>query len=142
MTLIPVSKENINFYRQFEASEDLPRYQSRIYPNDKSSYLRWMYIVEDQHYIGSIWLEGENTQLVKLGVFLAEPSYREKGIGKQAIQQMIAMAKSDGVSVITLHVRVENIRARNAYTSCGFQITKRFRTEKGIDAFSMELELF
>ena len=141
MRLIPVNKENIDFYKKFEYSEDLSLYMSRIYPNYESSYLKWMYIEEDQHYIGSIWLEGNDINLVKLGIFIADPVYRDKGIGKQAIQQLITMAESDGINVITLNVRAENERARKVYTACGFKIKKYFTKEKGIEAFSMELEL-
>lgn len=141
MRFIPVDKANKEFYQKFENSEDLSLYMSRIYPDYESPYLRWMYIEEDQHYIGSIWLEGKDIHLAKLGIFIAEPAYREKGMGKQAIHQMIAMAKSDGIHVITLNVRAENIRARKVYTACGFKIKKRFRKENGIDALTMELEL-
>ncbi len=54
---------------------------------------------------------------------------------------MITMAESDGIHVITLNVRAENVRARKVYTACGFKIKKRFKKENGIEAFSMELEL-
>ena len=100
-----------------------------------------MYIEENQNYIGSIWLEGNDTHLAKLGIFIADPAYRDKGIGKLAIQQMITMAESDGIHVITLNVRAENVRARKVYTACGFKIKERFKKEKGIETFSMELEL-
>ena len=141
MRFIPVNKENIDFYKKFENTEDLSLYMSRIYPDYESSYLKWMYIEEDQRYIGSIWIEGKDIHLVKLGIFIAEPAYRDKGIGKLAIQQMITMAESDGIHVITLNVRAENVRARKVYTDCGFKIKKRFKKENGIEAFSMELEL-
>lgn len=141
MRLIPVNKENIAFYKQFENSEDLALYMSRIYPNHESSYLKWMYIEEDQRYIGSIWLEGKDIHSVILGVFIADPAYRDKGVGKLAIQQIITMAESDGIHVITLNVRAENVRGRKVYTACGFKTKKRFKKENGIEAFSMELEL-
>ena len=121
MRLIPIDTENRGFYQKFENSEDLSLYLSRIYPDLKSPYLKWMYIEENQRYIGSIWLEGKEIHLVKLGIFIAEPAYRDKGIGKQAIRQMIAIAENDGVHVITLNVRVENVRAKKVYTTCGFQ---------------------
>lgn len=140
MRLIQIDKENRKFYQKFENSEDLSLYMSRIYPDYESSYLKWMYIEENQRYVGSIWLEGKDTDLVKLGIFIAEPTYRDKGIGKQAIQQMIIMAKNNGVHVITLNVRVENLRAKKVYTNCGFKI-KKIRKVNGIDAFSMELQL-
>ena len=141
MRLIPIDKDNRDFYPKFENSKDLSLYMSRIYPDYESPYLKWMYIEEDQHYVGSIWLEGKNIHLVKLGIFIAEPLYRDKGIGKQAIQQMITMAESEGIHVITLNVSVENVRAIKLYTDCGFKIKTRFRKENGVDVFSMELEL-
>ncbi|MBR5427625.1 MAG: GNAT family N-acetyltransferase [Clostridia bacterium] len=141
MRLIPVDKENMDFYKTFENSEDLSLHMSRIYPNLESSYLKWMYIEENGRYIGSIWLEGKDIHLVRLGIFIADPAYRDKGIGKKAIQKMIAMAEIDGIRVITLNVRVENARAVKVYTACGFKIKKRFKKENGIEAFSMELEL-
>ncbi len=141
MRLIPVDKENMEYYQKFEDSKDLILYMSRKYPDEGSSYLKWMYIEEDKRYIGSIWLEGKDIHLAKLGIFIAEPLYRDRGIGKKAIQQMITVAKSDGIHVITLNVRVENVRAIKVYTDCGFKIKTRFRKENGIDVFSMELKL-
>ena len=141
MKLIPVDKDNRNAYRKFENAEDLSCYLSRIYPDLEASYLKWMYIEEDGNYIGSVWLEGQNINQAKLGIFIADPAYRDKGIGKYAIQQMISLAKSDGIDIITLNVRVGNLRARKVYAACGFKEEKRFKKENGIEVFSMELVL-
>lgn len=141
MKVIPIDNTNRGFYRKFENCKDLSLYMSRIYPDCESSYLKWMYIEEDERYIGSIWLEGNDILLVKMGIFIAEPAYRDKGIGRQAIKQMITLAESDGVHVITLNVRAENVRAEKVYTDCGFKIKKRFTKENGIDALTMELEI-
>lgn len=126
MRLIPVDKDNRNAYRKFENAEDL----SRIYPDLEASYLKWMYIEEDGNYIGSVWLEGQNIHQAKLGIFIADPAYRDKGIGKYAIQQMISLAKSDGIDIITLNVRVGNLRARKVYSSCGFKEKKNYNNSK------------
>lgn len=126
MRLIPVDKDNRNAYRKFENAEDL----SRIYPDLEASYLKWMYIEEDGNYIGSVWLEGQNIHQAKLGIFIADPAYRDKGIGKYAIQQMIFLAKSDGIDIITLNVRVGNLRARKVYSSCGFKEKKNSNNSK------------
>ena len=141
MRFIPINKENQEFYQEFQNAQDLSLYMSRIYPDRDSAYLKWMYIEEDQHYIGSVWLEGKDIHIVKLGIFIAEPSYRNKGIGKQAIRQMIDIAEGEGIHLITLNVRADNIPARNVYATCGFKIKERFTKKNGIDAFSMELEL-
>lgn len=66
----------------------------------------------------------------KLGIFIADPAYRDKGIGKYAIQQMISLAKSDGIDIITLNVRVGNLRARKVYSSCGFKEKKNSNNSK------------
>lgn len=81
MRLIHINKENKASYTKFENSEELLLYMSRIYPDCESSYLKWAYIEEDHRYIGSVWLEGKDTRLVKLGIFISEPAYRGKGIG-------------------------------------------------------------
>lgn len=141
MKLIPIDQDNMDFYKKFENSQDLSLYMSRIYPNPESAYLKWMYIKQDEHCIGSIWLEGKDVQRVKLGIFIAEPAYRGKGIGKQAIQQAISLAKGDGVHVITLNVRTANVRAQKVYSACGFTIKQRFQKGNDIDALSMEMEL-
>ena len=66
----------------------------------------------------------------KLGIFIADPAYRDRGIGKYAIQQMISLAKSDGIDIITLNVRVGNLRARKVYASCGFKEKKNSNNSK------------
>lgn len=142
MRLIPIDEENRVFYQKFEKEGNLTSYMSRIYPNNESSYLKWMYIEEDEHYIGSIWLEGKDIYWIKLGIFIAEPLYRNKGLGKKAIQQMLAIAKSDGIRIVTLNVRLENERAIKVYTDCVFKIKARFKKENGIDVFSMELQMY
>lgn len=141
MRLVPIDEKNRNFYQNFETAKDLSLYMSRIYPDFESPYLKWMYIEEDQRYIGSIWLEGKEIHVVKLGIFIADSAYRDKGIGRRAIQQMLAMAQNDGIHKITLNVRVANARARKVYSICGFKIKEKYRKENGINAFSMEFKL-
>ena len=79
-------------------------------------------------------LKMQKIHQIKLGIFIANPAYRDKGIGKHAIQQMISLAKSDGINVITLNVRVGNMRARKVYAACGFKEEKRFKKESGMGA--------
>lgn len=79
-------------------------------------------------------LKMQKIHQIKLGIFIANPAYRDKDIGKHAIQQMISLAKSDGINVITLNVRVGNMRARRVYAACGFKEEKRFKKENGMGA--------
>lgn len=48
MRFVPINKENLEFYQEFQNAQDLSLYMSRIYPDRDSVYLKWMYIEEDQ----------------------------------------------------------------------------------------------
>ena len=126
-----VCNENISHYSEYEKAfeTDLKQYQSRIYPIKDAQYLRWYYIKVENKYIGAIWLEKSSTdEFAVLGVFITDELYRNKGIGKAAIKQII---KTDlqymHTNKILLRVREENERAIRCYKSVGFKENRRFR---------------
>ena len=51
------------------------------------------------------------------------PEYREQGIGKKLIGDLINMSRDYGYRHIELDVRGSNKRAIHVYAQCGFQIT-------------------
>ena len=65
--LVPISKDNISDYVNFEKEYDnnLKEFQTRIHPNNHQDFQRliaekllvWYYIEVDNKFIGSIWLE-------------------------------------------------------------------------------------
>lgn len=128
--LEPICNENMSHYSKYEKAfeTDLKQYQSRIYPSETAEVLRWYHIKADEKYIGAIWLEkNTNEDFAVLGIFIAGELYRNNGIGKAAIEQII---KTDlrymHINKILLRVREENERAIKCYKSVGFKENKRY----------------
>ena len=126
-----ICNENMSHYSEYEKAfeTDLKQYQSRIYPSESVEVLRWYHIKTDNKYIGATWLEKDaNDDFAVLGVFIADELYRNKGIGKAAIEQII---KTDlqymNTNKILLRVREENERAIRCYKSVGFIENSRYR---------------
>ena len=126
-----VCNENLVHYNEYEKTyeTDLKQYQSRIYPSENAEDLLWYHIKADEKYIGAIWLEkNANDDFAVLGVFIADELYRNKGIGKSAVEQIV---KNDfqymNTNKILLRVREENERAIRCYKSVGFKENRRYR---------------
>lgn len=142
MELIEITNDNIKNYKDFEKcyTDKLSQFLSRIYP-DNNTVVKWCYINVDSRNIGSIWLETVNKETVKLGVFIADEEYRNKGYGTIAIKEMLYFAKDKGYKSAVLNVRIGNRRAYNTYSKLGFAEIKRYTKENGIDVISMGMEL-
>ncbi len=142
MKLINITEENISFYKQFENyyNENLSIYLSRIYP-DSNSVIKWCYINEKNKNIGSIWLEKVDENILKLGIFIAEEKYRNKGFGTLAIKEMLDIAKLNNYKTVTLNVRITNHRAIKAYQNIGFKKTNQYYKNNGIEVISMTYQL-
>lgn len=142
MKLINITEENISFYKQFENyyNENLSIYLSRIYP-DSNSVIKWCYINEKNKNIGSIWLEKVDENILKLGIFIAEEKYRNKGFGTFAIKEMLDIAKLNNYKTVTLNVRITNHRAIKDYQKIGFKKTNKYVKNNGIEVISMTYQL-
>lgn len=136
-----IDKTNISVYKEYEKAfdDDLKNYQSRIYPSKNAEQLRWYHIKADNKYIGAIWLEkNADEAFAVLGIFIADKNYRNKGLGKAAIQQLLNNDLSSmHTSKVVLHVREENKRAVACYQSVGFKQVRRYKKDK-INAIEME----
>ena len=128
-----ICNENLSRYKEYEKAfeTDLKQYQSRIYPSESAEVLRWYHIKADKKYIGAIWLEkNADEDFAVLGIFIVDELYRNKGIGKSAIEQII---KNDlqymNTNKILLRVREENERAIRCYKSVGFKESRRYRKD-------------
>lgn len=142
MKLINITEENIYFYKQFENyyNENLSIYLSRIYP-DSNSVIKQCYINENNINIGSIWLEKVDENILKLGIFIAEEKYRNKGFGTLAIKEMLDIAKLNNYKTVTLNVRITNHRAIKAYQNIGFKKTNQYVKNNGVEVISMTYQL-
>ena len=128
-----VCNENMSYYSEYEKvfETDLMQYQSRIFPSESAEVLRWHHIKQDDKYIGAVWLEkNADDNFAVLGIFIADEFYRNKGIGKSAIEQII---KTDlqhmHTNKILLRVREENERAIRCYKSVGFKENRRYKKD-------------
>lgn len=128
-----VCNKNMSHYSEYEKvfETDLKQYQSRIYPSESAEIFRWYHIKANKKYIGAIWLEkNANDNFAVLGVFITDELYRNKGIGKAAIKQII---KTDlqymHTNKMLLRVREENKRAIRCYKSVGFKENRRYIKE-------------
>lgn len=138
MILIDITNENLINYKQFEnCFDDLSSFLSRIYP-DLDTKIKWCYINVDNKNIGSVWLEKVDVNTVKLGVFIADEKYRNKGYGTLAIKKIMFFAKDSGYKSVVLNVRISNIKAFNVYQNIGFKEIKRFTKSNGVDVIQME----
>mgnify|MGYP000153390449 FL=1 len=142
MNLTDISDDNIADYKKFEQlySENLSMYLSRIYP-DKKSIEKWCYINVNDENIGSIWLEKVSENTLKLGVFIADEKYRNKGYGTFSIKKMLNFAKHSKYEIVTLNVRITNHMAINTYQNLGFRKTNQYVKNNGIEVISMIYEL-
>lgn len=122
---------------------------SRIYPHHyerfeelmKRRQLFWNYIVLDNSYIGSVWLEKETADclVATLGIFICSGAYRSKGIGEYSVDQAIKAAGSFlEIKKAELRVRVNNERAIRCYQKCGFTESRRFIKNNTISVIQME----
>lgn len=142
MNLTDISDDNIADYKKFEQlySENLSMYLSRIYP-DKKSIEKWCYINVNDENIGSIWLEKVSENTLKLGVFIADEKYRNKGYGTSSIKEMLNFAQHSKYEIVTLNVRITNHMAINTYQNLGFRKTNQYVKNNGIEVISMIYEL-
>lgn len=142
MNLTDISDDNIADYKKFEQlySENLSMYLSRIYP-DKKSIEKWCYINVNDENIGSIWLEKVSENTLKLGVFIADEKYRNKGYGTFSIKEMLNFAQHSKYEIVTLNVRITNHMAINTYQNLGFRKTNQYVKNNGIEVISMIYEL-
>ena len=139
-----VLNENLPYYRKYEEyfKIDLCKYQSRIFPSDNTQYLRWYHIKKDTNYIGAIWLEkSESEDFAVLGIFIINDEFRNKGIGTEAIKQIIENdLKHLHTNKVLLRVRSENKRAIKCYIKAGFTEYQRY-VKNGLNVLEMIYEV-
>jgi len=87
-----------------------------------------------------VWRSGDEAELHYLEVF---EDFRQRGIGKELLKQLLGELKKRGVKKLLLEVSEKNIPARGLYEKFGFRqvgIRKNYYPD-GSDAILMEREL-
>jgi RimJ/RimL family protein N-acetyltransferase len=104
---------------------------SRIFPHDPRAGchdpahgLFWYLILVDCFPVGTVWIERLNSSSPGiLGIFLGNPSFFGRGIGRSAISLAVTAFRRACPGVpISLNVRQANLRAISCYRRAGFAI--------------------
>lgn len=88
-----------------------------------------------------MWVVLDESQITNVAVVSAG---RGQGMGEALMRESITLAKSMGVTIMSLEVRVTNIVAQNLYRKLGFQdggIRKGYYTDNQEDALVMWVNL-
>ena len=139
-----ICNENLSHYHKYEEffKTDLYKYQSRIYPTDDAQHLCWYHIKNDTNYIGAIWLEKTKSEdFAVLGIFIIDDEFRNKGVGTEAIKQIIENdLKHLYTNRVLLRVREENARAIKCYSKTGFTEHQQY-VKNGLNVLEMIYEV-
>ena len=124
--LLPICEQDLVLWDKWEKLVDFSIYQTYLFPqgfNKTDDYL--IFIIQvDLEPVGAIWLEEINysNQTARLGLFIGDPNYWNKGIGSTAITMIINNAFNNlGLKSIFLNVREKNHRAIQCYKKVGFK---------------------
>lgn len=88
---------------------------------------------------GGYWLLGDEVHIITIAT---HPAWRRLGLGEWLLLEMLAQVRSQGVSQVTLEVRVGNQAARALYEKLGFAevgLRKRYYRDNHEDALLMTL---
>lgn len=86
---------------------------------------------------GGMWILLDEAHITNIAV---HPEYRGMGLGNAIVEQLLIEAKKNGISSMTLEVRISNISAINLYKKYGFieeAIRKNYYQDTGEDAIIM-----
>jgi aminoglycoside 6'-N-acetyltransferase len=64
--------------------------------------------------------------LVDVDILIGEPDALGQGVGPEALTQLLAMLRADGVRIVGLAADTANLRALKAYTKAGFRPFRDF----------------
>jgi len=109
-----------------------------IYELEENPYGHYVVLEEDEieGYLG-LWLNEDSLQITTLGV---DSGQQNKGYGQTLVAYAIDFAKKNRVSVITLEVRISNLKAIHLYEKNGFKkvaLRKQYYSHPDEDAVLM-----
>ncbi|MBX4268640.1 GNAT family N-acetyltransferase [Clostridium estertheticum] len=134
LELIKFSNEYIKLIEKWENTNELSKYLSHTRPEylrklniELEKHTLFFMIKFDEQIIGSTWMENITENDATIGIYIAIPNYRGKGIGSEVIKSLIDRAfKEINLNKLYLNVREKNINAIKCYKKLGFKITKEY----------------
>ncbi|MBO8137107.1 MAG: ribosomal protein S18-alanine N-acetyltransferase [Desulfotomaculum sp.] len=114
-------------------------YQAFAYEILYNDFGHYIVALDDQRVLGygGIWVVLDEAHVTNIAV---HPGFRNRGLGRQLMQQLIDKAVELGAAKMTLEVRPSNKYARLLYSSLGFVeygIRKNYYTDTNEDAIIM-----
>lgn len=92
-------------------------------------------VAEGSRTVGVVTLYEQSVGVISVGpeVFA---EHRRRGIGTNAVQQAIGIAREKGYGIVSQQIRTDNAASIKLHEKCGFETDGRVtRTRKGNDAF-------
>ena len=81
---------------------------------------RYFLLLSDQHAIACVAYERPNPNLAYLNRLSVLPDYRRRGIGERLVSHVIALARADGVSAVSIGIIGEHTHLQDWYAKLGF----------------------
>ena len=151
--LEPVSAEDVAGMDDWLGRFDLLQFMSGWIPRRvresrwTTDLCWWVFIVFEGRRVGTAWIEREGfkEQVADLGILIAEPEMRRRGIGSKVIRLMEQHARQAwSTHTVRLRVRATNLGALACYKKNGYRLVERMvREPQGLayEMLCMEHEL-
>ncbi|MGI9241195.1 MAG: GNAT family N-acetyltransferase [Verrucomicrobiales bacterium] len=150
LSFVPVTMGDVAGIDEWLADGDLLEFMSGWRPRSvrrgewRVELCRWDFIVADNLRVGTVWLErgAVGDQSADLGILIANPDDRGKGIGSATIRQVESVAIGCwGTKLVRLRVRASNAMAIACYRQIGFvPIRMENKTVGAIDVEVLHME--
>ena len=89
---------------------------------EPKAWFRAIYYGEEPAGFAMVWRDPDE-RLFYIWRFMVDAGFQRKGVGRHAIELLLAEARSDGVSEVTLSVVPGPHSATAFYEGCGFEAT-------------------
>lgn len=104
-----------------------------------NKFARYITAVQDGKIVGyaGLWKVFDEGHITNIAV---HPEFRGNGIGSILMEKLIELAKTEGVTSMTLEVRRSNLAAQKLYAKYGFLpggVRKAYYADNGEDAIIM-----
>ena len=113
-------------WSQSEAQERSDKEFHSLLTNDLATLGHTILVAENGEAtpVGIIWYLKKDATCAYIADFIVYNQFRRKGYGAAIILELESRVKSEGLSVIELHVFTHNKSAIALYKKCGYNVTK------------------
>jgi ribosomal-protein-alanine N-acetyltransferase len=118
--IIPIEDQYIDGILKVSMMSFPVTWSKESFENELSNrYARYMVAVKDDTVVGfgGMWIIIDEAHITNIAV---HPEYRGLGIGSMVMDSLISICSLEGVTAMTLEVRMSNLRAKNLYKKFGF----------------------